>query len=188
MPVEQFSNILHKIFTVHGQGAEIWSAYLTQCSTLVCPSAMSAIPVPASEFCALGFTIIGNAHGLSLLSGLRKCKALFGVTPVVASTLWRALIPTLPPKTKPSHLLWALLRLKTYATDCVCVALVQVDEKTFRKWSWQLILALARLDMVRLTHLRFLSLLCLLILVFVQVAFVIPKLRRLLHKRGRDGL
>ncbi|KAG9399900.1 hypothetical protein AC1031_011321 [Aphanomyces cochlioides] len=76
----------------------------------------------------------------------RRFKSMFGVSPSIASILWKDLQPT-PSDAKPCHLLWALLFLKVYATEHVHAALCQVDEKTFRKWTWIMITWNRRFDL-----------------------------------------
>ena len=49
-----------------------------------------------------------------------------------------------PPK--PVHLLWALLFLKAYNREEMNAAMCGCDEKTFRKWSWFYVEAMADLD------------------------------------------
>lgn len=135
---------------------------------------MSHVHVPPSEFCALGFTIIGNANVLSVPNFIRRYKALFGVSPLLASTLWDLLSLHVPSKEMLLHLFWALLRLNTYATDRVCVALVKVNLNTFRKWSWALVCALAELNRVYL-DIILPHFIYLLILVFLSLStFTLP--------------
>ncbi|KAG9414463.1 hypothetical protein AC1031_013822 [Aphanomyces cochlioides] len=51
-----------------------------------------------------------------------------------------------PPNTTPPHLLWALMFLKTYATEGEYHALTGADEKTFRKWCWIWVNIISDLD------------------------------------------
>ena len=46
----------------------------------------------------------------------------------------------------PSHMLWALMFLKKYSRVESLANTVEVDEKTFRKWAWLYLEALAELD------------------------------------------
>jgi hypothetical protein len=71
----------------------------------------------------------------------RDFRALFGVGPGVVCQLWQRC--SFPPKTMPKHLLWALLFLKTYATEPVLCSIVGTTRKTFRKWSWPIVKAIA---------------------------------------------
>lgn len=135
---EQFLSRIHLRIQLRNSAA----AALQTCS-------MAPIEVPSAEFCAIGCGILNQAHGLSFRSTLKRYRALFGVSPHTASKLWALLLGSIPEKSNPEHLLWALMRLKTYATDAVCTALVQVDGKTFRKWSWIFIKSLSNLCLVR---------------------------------------
>lgn len=92
--------------------------------------------------------IVKNAHGLCRVTHRRRFRALFGVTPAVASIVWNRLQGHIPRKASPIHLLWAFLFLKTYGSEHVNCALTKVDEKTFRKWSWIFVRKIADLRVV----------------------------------------
>jgi hypothetical protein len=47
---------------------------------------------------------------------------------------------------RPQHLLWAILFLTLYDTESVHARIAQVDEDTFRKWSWLYIKKLSYLE------------------------------------------
>ena len=46
----------------------------------------------------------------------------------------------------PKHLLWALMFLKQYNTQSFTASIVDVDEKTYRKWVWKVIKKIADID------------------------------------------
>lgn len=46
----------------------------------------------------------------------------------------------------PVHLLWGLMLMKVYATEDVLANIAKATEKTFRKWAWAFIDALADLS------------------------------------------
>jgi len=75
---------------------------------------------------------------------------MFGATPAVVATLYhqQQLQEERDAAQNPVHLLWALLRLKTYSNDGLCAALITASEKTFRKWSWEYIHWLSSLQNV----------------------------------------
>jgi len=50
---------------------------------------------------------------------------------------------------KPKNLLWSFLFLKTYPTEHVLAAMTQSDEKTARKWIWEMLEQIALIPMVR---------------------------------------
>jgi len=79
---------------------------------------------------------------------LYRFNSIFGTTPAVVATLYRQLQEEKDGVQNPVHLLWALLRLKTYSTDGLCAALTSVSEKTFRKWRWEYIHRLSLLQNV----------------------------------------
>ena len=47
------------------------------------------------------------------------------------------------------HLLWALYFLKLYNPEKVSAVACGVDEKTYRKWLWEVLEVLGELDLVR---------------------------------------
>jgi hypothetical protein len=50
----------------------------------------------------------------------------------------------------PKHMLCALLFLKSYPTESVAHIIMDMDEKTYRTWTWKIIGLLATLNMVSL--------------------------------------
>ena len=74
-------------------------------------------------------------------TNVRFFRSAYGSSPEVCSHTWEYLIhyKVAPEKAEPEHLLWALMFLKSYATEAFLSALVGVSEKTFRKWIWQMI-------------------------------------------------
>ena len=78
-----------------------------------------------------------------------RFRALFGVSENVCSRVWFCLLPVLPSQAIPFHFLWALMFLKTYASEHVNSTMSSVDAKTFRKWSWKFIKLLADILVVR---------------------------------------
>lgn len=83
----------------------------------------------------------------SSLRGYRKFRSFFGVSPNVCAATWTR-IKNKPPGSEPKHLLWCLFFLKTYNLESVNSAVVGVDEKTFREWTWKFIKLLASLQVV----------------------------------------
>ena len=74
----------------------------------------------------------------------RDFRALFGICPDVVADLWRQ--AQFPSKAEPKHLLWALMFLKTYATEPMLCAIAGTTRKTFRKWSWPVVTAIASIS------------------------------------------
>ncbi|KAG9404512.1 hypothetical protein AC1031_004720 [Aphanomyces cochlioides] len=86
-------------------------------------------------------------HG-SAAVGIRRFREMFGTSPRCCSLAWRLVGGNRPLGSLPIHLLWAFLFLKTYATEAQLYAITGADEKTFRKWVWQWIRAIAALDVI----------------------------------------
>lgn len=102
----------------------------------------------SNNFWVLGEKYIKYKH--YSVTGLRRFKSYFGVSPEVCSISWNMLENEIPYGGEPKHLLWALMLLKQYNTENCNAANVGVDEKTFRKWSWIFIRMLANLPVVSL--------------------------------------
>ena len=81
-------------------------------------------------------------------SHMRTFKQWFGCSPAVLMKCWLLLVKynRLESGATPSHLLWACLFLKVYGKESIHAALAGCDEKTFRKWSWTMIEAIAYLE------------------------------------------
>ena len=77
--------------------------------------------------------------------------ALFGVSPRVASWTWNQLDRKrlLPRDCLVKHFLWGLAFLKLYTVECASASIFSCDEKTFGKWTWQVLDAVGELDLVR---------------------------------------
>jgi len=78
----------------------------------------------------------------------RQFVACFGCTIHIAAMLWCILdVDNLgPDNAKIHHLLWTLMFLKTYETNNILASIFDVDEQTYRKWTWLIIGAIARID------------------------------------------
>lgn len=94
-----------------------------------------------------GLTIMKYGSSNSTMTGNRKFRAFFGVSPNACSVAWK-LIKDKPQSSEPKHLLWCLLFLKAYNKEHVNSALTGADEKTFRKWTWTFVELLAGLQVV----------------------------------------
>lgn len=80
----------------------------------------------------------------------RKFRALFGCGPLDVATIWRMMEEHefFPEGGGMVHMMWGLLLMKTYGTENMLCTTTGVDEKTFRKWAWQFISAIADLEPV----------------------------------------
>ena len=82
----------------------------------------------------------------------RRFRSLYGLSPDITAILRHRLVDAkergdleLPSNSQPYHLLWALLFMKLYNNEHMNAHVTGVDIKTFRKWSWILIEAIADL-------------------------------------------
>lgn len=110
----------------------------------------------AADFQLLGQSVAKIRSSRSEKVTLRRFKAEFGVPPDVIADVWDLLLEskflrdkladtsTRPPN--PEHLLWSLMFLKKYSLSSDLAKSVNVDEKTYRKWCWIYIDAIANLD------------------------------------------
>jgi hypothetical protein len=114
-------------------------------------------------------TFNGHKRGINETED-RRFRELFGCGPLVALALWVRIVENelAPPKGIIRHMLWALLFLKTYATETILCQMVGVkDKKTFRKWSWKFVEAISMLEPIvvssllvvgKICHVQFVSL------------------------------
>lgn len=98
------------------------------------------------------FWIEGSAYAhhnteRSSLTGYRKFRTYFGISPEQCSIIWNR-ISDKPSGAEPKHLLWCMLFLRNYHKEHVNAAIVSVDEKTFRKWTWIFVELLSELNAV----------------------------------------
>jgi hypothetical protein len=85
----------------------------------------------------------------------RHFREFFGTPVNAVEIVWDLLVreSLLPEKGRPKHLLWALHFMKAYPKQGLACATVgasagAVDAKTFRKWVWAFIRAIAELEEV----------------------------------------
>jgi hypothetical protein len=69
----------------------------------------------------------------------RGFRSHFGCSSDVCSVLWQMMAVNRPNGMRPTHLLWALLFLKTYSTEDVLAERVGTTRKTYRKWVWTVV-------------------------------------------------
>lgn len=102
----------------------------------------------ADTFWKLGHDLSGHNLCNSERVGMRRYKAMFGVTPNVCHIIWKLIQSRLPEGNTPTHLLWTLYFLKNYNTEEVNRAVFHADEKTIRKWVWVFVDHLSRMRVV----------------------------------------
>eukprot|EP00980_Cylindrotheca_fusiformis_P021098 scaffold8090_cov82-Cylindrotheca_fusiformis.AAC.11 len=77
------------------------------------------------------------------------CESLIGTSYEICAELWNLINPvnTISKSSRPKHLLWTLLFLRTYNTENVNTRLVGgADNETFRNWCWHFVGAIAALE------------------------------------------
>ena len=92
----------------------------------------------------LGMTLIGRANGgrhMSRSVAEREFRSHFGCNPKVAIDMWY--LSDLPPKTQPKHFMWGLMMIMVYSSEETMSKMAACDKKTFRKWSWTCVFAMA---------------------------------------------
>jgi hypothetical protein len=103
------------------------------------------------QFNALGQHIAKYRPSPSARVSRERFVAFFGIEAYLCSIVWKDILEngaTLPLKSKPKpeHFLWALLFLRRYDTEPILASIAGCDEKTFRKWCWFYLDAIANLD------------------------------------------
>jgi len=96
----------------------------------------------ASHFRVAALPIIARAHNDR--GDADDFKSMFGISADLTAVVWN--ICNFPAGTQPKHLVWALLLLKTYANEIHLIKMAtngSVCRKTFRKWVWIVIEAIA---------------------------------------------
>ena len=78
-----------------------------------------------------------------------KFSSLFGVSAVVCAEVWNRIVSGIPRGARPIHLLWALFFLKSYSFETISSSFFGVTPKTFRKWCWVFVRAIADMEAVR---------------------------------------
>ena len=105
----------------------------------------------AQRFVEEGCIIMRKSSRRSFSTFDRRFRSHFGTTPSICTIIWERLDPyhTIELEyrgVKVKHLLWALMFMKMYCAEHIHASLAGVDEKTFRKWSWIFIDAIAGLE------------------------------------------
>lgn len=99
-------------------------------------------------FLKLGNNYTRHKIGNSETVGRRRFISMFGVSAKICSILWGLIRLNLSEGSKPAHLLWALMFLKNYGIEESNRAILNADEKTIRKWVWNVIHSLSKLRVV----------------------------------------
>jgi hypothetical protein len=103
----------------------------------------------SNVFRTVGSALSVNISGeVSEKTNDRRFRKNFGVGIPNCVKVWSLIAQDLPEGASQVHLLWALYFLKHYGIEEVNSAFAQCDKKTFRKWSWTMIKAVAALELV----------------------------------------
>ena len=78
----------------------------------------------------------------------KQFVSLFGCSSQIVSILCKRCYATLPVDTRPKHLLGALVFLKLYESEAVHASIVGATSKTFHIWSWAVVDAIQKLQIV----------------------------------------
>lgn len=95
-------------------------------------------------------TLVGIGNAKTKANFNRKFRSCFGASVLVLTIAWNTLEvqKLLPAEGHPKHLLWMCAFLKTYSSENVYAAWFKVSEKTFRKWVWLFLEAVAKIELV----------------------------------------
>lgn len=95
-------------------------------------------------------TVVGIGNAKSKVYFTRKFRSCFGASLLVLTIAWNTLEvqKLLPADGHPKHLLWMCAFLKSYSSEAVYAAWFKVSEKTFRKWVWLFLEAVAKIELV----------------------------------------
>lgn len=107
--------------------------------------ARRAVPQPNKAlFLRLGGTMMRRSLRMGVQSNEQDFKSFFGVDSSAVATAWGKINDqVVPVGAKPVHLLWACLWMKVHATESVLSSIADTTRKTFRKWAWIVIKAIA---------------------------------------------
>ena len=97
----------------------------------------------------LGLSLIGGVdHGRSapLEAQIKTFVSLYGLNPLQTFMVWEMM--DIPANGRPKHLLWSLFLLRQYDCTPVLCHLFNVSPKTWRKWVWPFVEAIAALKVV----------------------------------------
>ena len=107
-------------------------------------------PDTVQEFKYIGLKMLNAPTEGSIHEQNRTFVELFGVKWHICAIIWQDIYPTLFPthqnNIKTKHLLWCLLFMKRYSKGKADAQTAGVTMKTFRKWVWIVMVAIAECD------------------------------------------
>ena len=79
-----------------------------------------------------------NRHRCSKRILQRRFQEFFGGGWHILHDAWLLIVgyEELPKGLHPRHLLWAMMQCKIYGTEAILASIANVDEKTYRNWSY----------------------------------------------------
>lgn len=122
------------------RGAPIWQPHDHTKST-------ASMRFPPEAWWQWGNEMLGRNYRSTSEQQWRRWRQSYGTaSPQVMSEIWDRCASDVP-KSRPEHMLWAIIFLKTYATESDMCDKVRnpnrPDEKTFRHWAWKWIKAIS---------------------------------------------
>lgn len=110
---------------------------------------MVLFQIAPEEWLEMGMGIMGRHNLIAQSTSMRRFRATFGQSPEICSIVWDKIEEarqSMPQGAKAIHLLWAMMFFKLYCCEEVHASLAGCDEKTFRKWCWLFVSAIANLE------------------------------------------
>mmetsp|Transcript_13384 Transcript_13384/g.25123 ORF Transcript_13384/g.25123 Transcript_13384/m.25123 type:complete len:294 (+) Transcript_13384:69-950(+) len=108
---------------------------------------MPSFLIQPSTFFLRGMVYAGNNEKMENIqfnaTNYSRFRSHYGTSPGVCAICWNQIANTLPQHMVYSHLLWALMFLKVYATESVLASKCGVDEKTYRDKVWTIVKCIA---------------------------------------------
>lgn len=104
-----------------------------------------------NDFDIMGMEIAKYRKSTSFRIQRDNFVSFYGVEPYMVAIIWKHLVEKIESirslaKPNPKHLLWGLLFYQCYDTNRRNAALCGCDIKTYRKWAWLYMEAMADLD------------------------------------------
>ena len=121
---------------------------------------MPNVEASPEAFSRLALFLTRQGEQAGAATRFRQFQAHFGISPLARSIAWSLVLESLSHGAQPIHLLWALLFLKVRFAEHVHKSMTGADEKTFRKWPWAILEAIANLGIVSCFIVKFCLLRC----------------------------
>ena len=86
----------------------------------------------------------GRRHARATGEDIMAFRSNYGLNPEQCVSLWKKIRCKLADDVRSRHLLWSLFFLKTYNTETVSASKFMVTRKTYRKYLWKVVKAIAK--------------------------------------------